>query len=273
MNARRNILCFLAALALPAGSAAQGFEGVIEQRITTVLPVGVAALAGADTAGGDRAKVLGAVAAKIDGADASLVQTQALMVYAKGSKLRVDGSAGFGPGGFVVMDATTDSIFFVMPSMRQVMVMTFTDLGQFAKQASAFMGADVPAAGPTRIAADLGESTVGGVRLHGYRLTNGVMLTEHWLDPSQAEPDMPEWAAAMSRLVALPLDTAAGALLRGKGRVVRVLSIAKAPPLLGGGWTVTRMDTSAPRRRRVNDTLFAVPADLPRIRMSDMMPR
>lgn len=273
MNARHPIACFLAAVALPIGAAAQGFEGVVEQRITTVSPSGVAALAGADTAGGDRAKVLGAVAAKIDGADASLVQTQALTVYAKGSKLRVDGGAGFGPGGFVVMDARTDSIFFVMPSMRRVMVMTLADVGQFAKQASALVGAEMAAAGPTRIVADLGDSTVGGVRLHGYRVTNDAMLTEHWLDPSQAEPDMPEWQGAMSRVVALPVDTTVGALLRGKGRVVRVISIRRAPVLLGGGWVVSRMDSSPPEKRAVNDTIFAVPADLPRVRISDMFPR
>lgn len=273
MNARRSILCFLAAFAVPIGAAAQGFEGVVQQRITTVTPVGVAALAGADTAGGDRAKLLEAVAAKIDGADASLVQTQALTVYAKGSKLRVEGGAAFTLGGFVVMDAATDSMFFVLPSMRRVMVMTLAEVGQIARQASTLMGADMPAPGPTRIVTDLGESTIGGVRLHGYRLTNDLMLTEHWLDPSQAEPDMPEWQGAMSRVVALPGDAAVGALLRGKGRVVRVLSIAKTPALLGGGWTVTRMDSSPPEKRPVNDTLFAVPADLARMRMSDMIPR
>lgn len=272
MTGRRSLAIALIAFALlPAGAWAQGFEGVLKQKLTTVMPQGVATLAGADTAG--REKVLAAVGAKLDAADPSLVQIQDMTSYVKGTKLRIEGAGGFGPGGYAILDAATDSMFVVVPAMSRVLVATIGEMGEIQKQNATRAGIDVATLAANLAVSDFGESTVAGVKVHGWRIANDAMLAVHWFDPSVKDPDMPAIESMMRRMSGgLNSDSATQALLKGKGHSVRVLSIMKAPPIMGAGWMVTRIESAPLEKRAVEDAMFTLPADLQRTRLADIMP-
>ena len=264
------VVLALTALTAPAAASAQAFEGVLKQHMTTVMPPGVAALAGADTS--DRGKVLAAVAAKLEGVDPSLVQTMDITSYVKGAKMRVETAGAAGQGFFAVLDAATDSIFMVIPAMNRVMVGTMDQMGEFQKRNRQRMGMeDLAALVASPTLTELGESTIGGIHARGYRATSAGSLSETWVDPSQKDPDLGKLTGMLQKMNGATMDSSFQLLMRSKGRVLRTMSIMKAPPMLGAGWMVSRIEAAPPAPQAVPDSLFVLPTEYARVNLADMM--
>jgi hypothetical protein len=193
----------------------------------------------------------------------------------KGARLRVETAAAGAAGGmsfFAVFDAAADSVFMVLPTMSRVMVGTIAEMGEFQKRSRQRMGMeDVAALVASPTLTELGESTIGGIRARGYRATTAGSLSETWVDPSQKDPDLGKLTGMMQKMSGATGDTAFQALMRSKGRVLRTLSIMKAPPMLGAGWMVSRIEAAAPVRQAVPDSLFVLPAEFARMNLADMM--
>ena len=262
----RNLLALLL-LSLAAPLAAQGFEGTMKQLQVTVMPQGVATLAGAAT---DPAQILEAVAAKVKGADASLVMTQDMTVAVKGARMRVDGmGGGMGPGAYSIMDGGASMIYMVAPQMKQIMFLSGTDAPAFAQKMVERMGMP-PAASTAPVTTDLGVKQVAGVQAHGYKLVtpDGVCIV--WVDPALKDVFAPfkDFQQKMSGLNpgTGQLQAAMGAL----GFPILAQMVVKAPPMMGQGWLYSETTISQVQKAPVGDDLFVLPADFTKQDMSKM---
>jgi len=268
------VVLALTALTAPAAASAQGFEGVIKQQTTMVLPQGVAALAGADAAGTDLLKILQAVAPKIDGADPSVLQKQEMTMSLKGKKLRLDMAAAGMPGGFfTIMDAASDVTYTVMPAMKQVITTSAAEMAEMRKQMGARMGLpDSAALAAPYTITELGTRGIHGAQAHGYRVVTPTMVSELWVDPALTAI-MAAFQGLQQQMSRMSPEGAWQTALREKGFPIQTTGVMKAPAMLGEGWMVTRADVTSVQKGPVADSVFVVPADYTQRKMSDMMPR
>ncbi len=257
-------------LAAPAGLAAQGFEGTLKQTHTAVMPQGVAALAGADVT--DPARILDALADKVKTADPSYVNTQDMTLTVKGAKMRVDGmSGGMGPGSYALMDAEAGMVYQVAPAQKQIMTISAAEVPMVAKRMAEQMGI-TPAATPAApTTTDLGMKTVGGLQLHGYRVTTADGVGTVWVDPAMknafdAFKDFQQKMSAMN-----PGTGQMEAALQGLGFPVLLDYVSKAPPMLGQGWMYTHVEISDVQKHAVADDVFALPADFTKVSVAQLM--
>ncbi len=266
MKPSRTLLALLP-LALAAPLAAQGFEGTMKQQQVTVLPQGVAALAGDAK---DPAQILEAVAAKVKGADASLLMTQDMTVAVKGTKMRVDGMGGqMGPGAYSVMDAGAAMVYMVAPQMKQIMFLSGADAAGFAQKMSERMGI-TPSTASAPVTTDLGTKQIAGVQAHGYKLVTPDGVGIVWVDPAlkdvfAAFKDFQQKMSGLNPGVG-QLQAAMGAL----GFPVLAQIVVKAPAMMGEGWLYNETTVSQVQKGPVADDLFTLPADFTKQDMAKM---
>ncbi len=259
------------ALAAPAGLAAQGFEGTMKQLHISMMPQGVAAVAGADVT--DPQKILDALVERARGADPSYLNTQEMTVSVKGPKLRIDGmSGGMGPGAYALMDAQAAMVYQVAPAQKQIMTISEAEVPLVAKRMAEQMGGAAPAPSPAApTTTDLGVKTVGGVQAHGYRLTLAEGVGIVWVDPAMQNA-FDAFKAFQQKVSALnPTDGRIQVAIQALGFAIQTDFLIKAPPMLGQGWLYTHVEVSDVQKHPVADDVFALPADFTKVSIVQMM--
>ncbi|HEX2207766.1 MAG TPA: DUF4412 domain-containing protein [Longimicrobium sp.] len=263
-----------------AGRAvAQDFEGVLTQRVLTVLPGGTEKLAGGAVS--DPAALLDVPAEQVAALDSGLVQRQEVTITVKGDRMRIDGIGGArGPmaGAYTLLHGSEGLAMMVMPASRRIVVITADDARAMAERMrgmarAASGGAAAPEAEAAPAVTELGERTLDGYTVRGLRVTGGGGAGEAWVSPELLAA-FARFDEANRRLRAMsPLGTSAvleAAERLGYPLVVR--TAAKAPPFMGGGEGVvlTLTEVTSVRRDPVSDDLFQVPADYTQGTMAQM---
>ncbi len=258
------------ALAAPAALAAQGFEGTLKQTHITVMPQGVAALAGADAT--DPAKILDALGEKVKGADPSYLTTQDVTVTVKGTKMRMDGIAGaMGAGAYALMDVGAGMVYQVMPAQKQIMTISAAEAPAVAKKLAEQMGIPPAASTAPPTTTDLGVKTIDGVQAHGYRVTTADGVGYVWVDPAMkgAFDAFKDFQQKMSALN--PGTGQLQAALQDLGFPVLLEFVSKAPPMLGQGFLYSHIEVSQVQKQPVADDVFTLPADFTKVSLAQML--
>lgn len=274
------LLCLAASSSMAGRAVAQDFEGVLAQRVLTVLPGGTARLAGEGAS--DPAALLDVSAERVAALDSGLVQRQEVTISVKGDRMRIDGIGGArGPmaGAYTLLHGSEGLAMMVMPASKRIVVITAEDaqamaerMRAMARQASGGGGGPAPEAAPA--VSELGERTVSGYTVRGLRVAGGGGAGEAWVAPELLAP-FARFDEANRRLRAMsPVGTSVvldAAERLGYPLVVR--TVAKAPPFMGGGqgMVLTLTEVTSVRRGPVSDDLFQVPTDYTQGSMAQML--
>lgn len=268
-TSRSRYALLLLALALPAGLAAQGFEGTMKQKQIMLMPQGVAAVAGADVT--DPQKLLEALTAKAPGADPSYAMTTDMTVTVKGSKMRIDGlNAGMGGTGYAIIDAAAGVMYTVIPQQKQIITMAAADADAVARKLYEQMGVTPPAKTPPTTS-DLGTKTVFGVQAHGYRVGVPDAAGVVWVDPAMKSA-FSAFDSFQQKMAGLnPGSGSIQAAMLTLGFPVLTDFVAKAPPMMGQGFLYSHVEVSQVQKQPVADDVFVLPTDYTRVTMAQMM--
>jgi hypothetical protein len=252
-------------LLVPAALAAQGFEGVIRQRVRVVMPQAIAGVAGKEST--DPAEILDAVAAGIGAGTSEGVLQQDVTLTVKGTKMRIDGAVGAaGPGSYSVVDAARATMYTVIPAQQQILVATQADLTAMQQQLRQRAGQEAPATARPKMTS-LGAKRVAGVAANGYRLTSPDGAANVWIDPLLG--------AALAPFNSMQAGTGMGATpiqeaVRALGVPIESQIVLKSP-MFGGGWLFNAAEVTSISKQPVADTLFALPADYKQVSLGQMM--
>ncbi len=252
-----------ALLLLPAALAAQGFEGVIKQRVRMVMPQEIADIAGEDKT--DPAEMLDEIADKLVRDNRIGVMEQEVTLTVKGTRMRIDGTVGAaGPGSYTVLDAASATIYTVVPAQKQILVATQADMTAMQQQLRQRAGQEPV---PTRPkVTPLGPKSVAGVASNGYRLTSADGAANVWIDPQLGAALAPfNSMEAGAGWGVSPLQDAVRAL----GVPVKSQVVMKSP-MLGGGWLFNEAEMTSVQWHPVADALFALPADYKQVTLGQM---
>ncbi len=261
----RALVAALSTLLLASALSAQGFEGVIQQRVQTVMPQAVTGLVGNDQQ--DPAAILEAVTNALGRARAGTVMRQDVTITVKGDKMRIDGSVGAaGPGSFSILDAAKATTYTVIPAQKQIIVAAEQDVAAMQKQMQERMGLPAPSGAKPKLVG-LGAGTVSGLKAEGYRLTAEDGAAVVWVNSELGTALAPfNSMQAQMAMGATPLQNAVRAL----GAPIASQIVMKAP-MAGGGWLYNQATITSVKKQPVADALFQLPADYKQVNLSQMM--
>ena len=251
-------------LLVPAVLAAQGFEGVIRQRVRTVMPQEIADVAGEGKTG--PADMLDEIAHRLVLGTPTGVLEQDVTLTVKGTKMRIDGAVGAaGPGTYSVLDASSATMYTVIPAQKQILVATKADMLAMQQQLQQRAGQEAPAPARPQMTS-LGAKSVAGVASKGYRLISPDGAADVWIDPMLG--------AALAQFNSMQSGAGLGAspiqdAVRALGVPVKSQIVMKSP-MLGGGWLFNEAEVTSISKQPVADALFALPADYKRVSLGQM---
>jgi uncharacterized protein DUF4412 len=269
------VLLLPLALATPWRAVAQVFEGVVKQRVITVLPSGVEALLGGP--GQDPSKLFDIPLNKLTELDTSKLRVHNVTISVKGNRMRTDGAATGGPfrGGYTIVQADQGVSMMVMPSSKRIVVVTPEDAKSMAQRARQAAGADTARADQPQ-STDLGARTINGFAARGVRVStptgSAIVWASSELGPSFARfRDVQAGLRAMAPADVIAMLNAADAI----GYPILLQHVIRVPRSRGGGegYIYTITEVTGIDRAPVSDELFTLPADYTQVTMTQMMSR